>query len=157
MIVYIAQPVCFFVAVWILHLCQLASKNGRKLWGERIQAKVKALHPNVLYVHCRSLALNLAISSVCTSVASIRNLFDRLNSLTWFSSASAKRKEIFLEIDTGTEDNELVDILTASEDENDEMSKSAAVIRKGAMFQSFVPLVGLLGLVPSLLCWPSIQ
>ena len=123
------------------------------------QAKVKDFYPNATYVHCRSHVLKLAISSGCTAVASIRNLFDSNNKLTWFLSGSAKRKEIFLETNTNTEDKELLDILTASDDESDEMSESVAAIRepRRTLYQSFVPLAGLLGCVPFLLCWPSTQ
>ena len=60
-----------------------SSNNG-------VQAKVKVLYPNATYVHCRSHVLNLAISSGCTAVASIRNLFDSIHKLTWFLSGSAK-------------------------------------------------------------------
>lgn len=69
------------------------------------------------YIHCRSHILNLTISSGCTAVMSIRNLFDNVNKLTWFLSGSAKRKEIFLEIAVDIEDD-LLDILTAEEDDD---------------------------------------
>lgn len=63
-----------------------SSKNG-------VQSKIAAQYPNATYVHCRSHVLNLAISSGCTAVMSIRNLFDNVNKLTWFLSGSAKRKK----------------------------------------------------------------
>ena len=61
-----------------------------------IQAKVHALYPNVIYVHCRSHVLNLAVSSSCCGVSSIRNLFTNVIKLIWFLGASAKRKAIFM-------------------------------------------------------------
>ena len=42
------------------------SRNG-------VQAKVREKYPNVTYVHCRSRVLNLAVSSGCNNVSSIRN------------------------------------------------------------------------------------
>ena len=67
-----------------------SSKNG-------VQTNVAALYPNETYVHCHSHILNLAISSECKAVTSIRNLFDSVNKLTLFLSGSAKRKEIFMQ------------------------------------------------------------
>ena len=63
-----------------------SSKNG-------VQGKIAAQYPNATYVHCHSHFLNLAISSGCTAVTSIHNLFDNVNKLTWFLSGSAKRKD----------------------------------------------------------------
>ena len=76
------------------------SKNG-------VQAKI----PNATYVHCQSHVLNLAISSSCTSVPSICNLFTQVHVLTWFLTGSAKRKEIFLEIAScnNSKDQQLLD------------------------------------------------
>ena len=50
-----------------------SSKNG-------VQAKVKEKCPNATYVHCRSHVLNLAVSSGCNNVPSIRNLLTVLRS-----------------------------------------------------------------------------
>ena len=52
-----------------------SSKNG-------VQAKVREKYPNATYIHCRSHVLNLAISSGCKNVPSIRNLFDSVEKLT---------------------------------------------------------------------------
>ena len=82
-------------------------------------------------MHCCSHVLNLAISSGCTGVPSIRNLFDSIHKLTWFLSGSAKQKEILLETDTGTEGKDLLDVLTVSSDEADCISESTAAIKKG--------------------------
>lgn len=61
--------------------------------------------------------MNLAISSGCKNVPSIRNLFDSIEKLTWFIGGSAKRKEIFLEIAYGERDDEhLLDLLTETGD-----------------------------------------
>ena len=49
-----------------------------------VQAKIAKVFPNATYVHCRSHVLNLAISSSCTSVPSICNLFTQVHALTWF-------------------------------------------------------------------------
>jgi hypothetical protein len=73
------------------------------------------------------------ISSGCTAVVSIRNLFDNVNKLTWFLSGSAKRKEIFLQI-AADADDDLLDILTVEED--DDLAESVTAIKKGAKRKS---------------------
>ena len=119
-----------------------SSKNG-------VQSKITAQYPNATYVHCRSHVLNLAISSGCTAVTSIRNLFDSVNKLTWFLSGSAKRKGIFLGIAAGTEDD-LLDVLTAEED--DDLVESITAIKKESLSQSFALLVGVPEYIHFLLC-----
>ena len=68
-----------------------SSKNG-------VETRVPAQYPNATYVHCRSHVLNLAISSGCKSVPSIRNLFDNVGELTWFWLAVLKGKKYFLKL-----------------------------------------------------------
>ena len=100
------------------------SKNG-------VQAHIRRKYPNVEYVHCRSHVLNLAISTGCTSVPPIRNLFDSVERLTWFLSGSAKRKAMFLEVSAAHKyDSQLIELLTdpaLSDDDNlSESTKSIA-------------------------------
>lgn len=98
-----------------------SSKNG-------VQAKVKEVCPNATYVHCRSHVLNLAVSSGCQSVPSIRNLFDSVEKLTWFLSGSAKRKATFLEVAScESGEQQLLELLT----EDDIASESARAIKEG--------------------------
>ena len=103
-----------------------SEKNG-------VQAKGKEKYPNVTYVHCCSHVLNLAISSGCSSVASIRNLFDSVQKLTWFMGGSAKMKEIFPGVSCSLKDDQtLLKLLTEVESvEPDEMSESAKAIKEG--------------------------
>ena len=102
-----------------------SSRNG-------VQAKIAVKYPNATYVHCRSHVLNLAISSSCTDVPSIRNLFDDVGKLTWFLSGSAKRKEIFLEVASDDQDEELLDSLILADEDDDQLSGSMAEIEAGA-------------------------
>jgi hypothetical protein len=102
-----------------------SSRNG-------VQAKIAEKYPNATYVHCRSHVLNLAISSSCTSVPSIRNLFDDVSKLTWFLSGSAKRKEIFLEVASDDQDEELLDSLMVADEDDDQLSGSMAEIEAGS-------------------------
>ena len=65
-----------------------SDKNG-------VQAKIRVKYPNATYVHCCSHVLNLAVSSGCKNVPSIRNLFNSVEKLTWFSSKVAKGRSVF--------------------------------------------------------------
>ena len=77
----IADALLFTLQTWGLNLSfqvgqgydgaavMSSSKNG-------VQAKIAEKYPHAKYIHCRSHVLNLAISNSCTSVPSIRNLFD---------------------------------------------------------------------------------
>ena len=87
------------------------------------------MFPNATYVHCRSHILILAISSSCTSVPSIFNLFTLVHALTWFLTGSVKRKEILLEIAScnNSKDQQLFDFLKIG-DEDDEFDESMVVI-----------------------------
>lgn len=98
-----------------------------------VQAKIAEKYPHAVYVYCRSHVLNLAISSSCTSVPSIRNLFDDVQQVTWFLSGSAKRKEIFLEVASSDQDKELLDLLILEElDDNYKFSESLTEIEAGS-------------------------
>ncbi|VDI41134.1 Hypothetical predicted protein [Mytilus galloprovincialis] len=46
------------------------------------------------FVHCRSHCLNLVVVNSCQSVAVVRNFMAILGKITWFISASSKRKNI---------------------------------------------------------------
>ncbi|CAC5381162.1 unnamed protein product [Mytilus coruscus] len=46
------------------------------------------------FVHCRSYCLNLVVVNSCLSVAVVRNFMAILGKITWFISASSKRKNI---------------------------------------------------------------
>ena len=101
------------------------SRNG-------VQAKVREKYPNVTYVHCRSHVLNLAVSSGCNNVPSIRNLFDSVQKLTWFLGGSAKRKAIFVEVASTRRDDQkaLLDLLTET-DCTEKVSESAQALKEG--------------------------
>ena len=60
---------------------------------------------------------------------SIRNLFDNVNKLTWFLSDSAK---ILLEITADTDDD-LLDLLTAEEDDDLGESFTGIKVLKGGL------------------------
>ena len=111
-----------------------ASRNG-------VQAKIAEKHPHATYIHCRSHVLNLAISSSCTSVPSIRNIFDHVHKLTWFLSGSAKRKEIFLEVASNVasnnHDQELLDSLMIEEDLSESMAEIEAGSRRHHVPKSY--------------------
>lgn len=67
-----------------------------------VQGIIQRQYTNAVFVHCRSHVMALAISSGCSgckSVPQMRNLFDQVEKITWFLSGSAKRKEIFREVD----------------------------------------------------------
>ena len=53
------------------------SKNG-------LQKKVPDVYPNVIYAHCHSHVLNLALAGACTGIDSIRDLFDDVAKITIF-------------------------------------------------------------------------
>ena len=98
-----------------------SSRNG-------VQAKIAQKCPHATYIHCRSHVLSLAISSSCTSVPCIRNIFGDVQKLTWFLSGSAKRKEIFLEVASNNCDQELLEFLMSQEN----LSESTAEIEAGS-------------------------
>ena len=101
------------------------SRNG-------VQAKVREKYPNVTYVHCCSHVLNLAVSSGCNNVPSIRNLFDSFQKLTWFLGGSAKRKAIFVEVASTCRDDQkaLLDLLTET-DCTEKVSESTQALKEG--------------------------
>jgi len=84
-------------------------------------ATIAKVLPNTTYVHCRPHVFNLAISSSCTSVPSICNLFTKVHALTWFLTGSAKRKEIFLEISSwnNSKDEQLLDFLKIGDEDGE--------------------------------------
>ena len=63
-----------------------------------VQARITSKLPKAkFFVHCRSHCLNLAIVASCRKVSEIRNFMDTFKSITFFFSASPKRKGILSE------------------------------------------------------------
>ena len=63
-----------------------------------VQARITSKLPKAkFFVHCRSHCLNLAIVASCSKVPEIRNFMDTFKSITFFFSASPKRKGILSE------------------------------------------------------------
>ena len=62
----------------------------------------------------------MAIAGACRDVESIRDLFGNVGKITSFLADGAKRKEIFKEIVANEGDNELFNLLTESEKDNDD-------------------------------------
>ena len=60
-----------------------------------VQARIKQLNPNTVYVHCRNHVLNLAICHTCR-VPQIRNTYASLGEILYFICVSPKRFDIFL-------------------------------------------------------------
>ena len=60
----------------------------------RVQARLREIQPRATYVHCRSHQLNLVLVNSCQKVPAVRNLMDSVGRMTWFVTASAKRKAI---------------------------------------------------------------
>ena len=87
-----------------------------------VQAKIAAEYPNATYVHCRSNVLSLALSSSCKNVKVIQNLFDNVGRITWFLGGSVKRKQILLEETGGDAEDDLMELLRASEESNEALS-----------------------------------
>ena len=59
-----------------------------------VQARLREIQPRATYVHCRSHQLNLVLVNSCQKVPAVRNLMDSVGRMTWFVTASAKRKAI---------------------------------------------------------------
>ena len=130
----IANALLSTVEGWGLHMSTLvaqgydgatvmtSSKNG-------VQAKVNEKYPNVTYMHCHSHVLILAVSSGCSSVPPVRNLFDSVEKLSWFLGGSAKRKEFFLKVASSCSgDHHLLNWLTS---DAGELSESVEAIKEG--------------------------
>ena len=84
-------------------------------------------------MHCRSHCLNLAIVASCSKVPEIRNFMDTFKSITFFFSASPKRKGILSEklsesagndlladssLSAGTEDDQCEDVIALRANKN---------------------------------------
>ncbi len=61
-----------------------------------VQARISALNPDAVFIHCRNHCLNLALIHSCT-VPSIRNMYNTLEEMLKFITASAKRQAIYLQ------------------------------------------------------------
>lgn len=101
-----------------------------------VQAKIRQHCKNAVYVHCRSHVLALALAAGCRNIPPIRNMFDKVEKLTWFLSGSAKRKEIFLEVDkelSKETDDHLKELLIPDPDdkENKEWESSNIALKQG--------------------------
>lgn len=130
------------LSAWGLDLSNLVAQgyDGASVMSSGkagVQAKIKEVCPKATYVHCGSHVLSLAISSSCKSVPSIRNLYDSISKLTWFLGASAKRKEIFKNSALLKLDDELLELLTATENAG-ELQEFMCAIQRGSKKQ-FVP------------------
>ena len=59
-----------------------------------VQARIRALAPRALYVHCNSHVLNLSIASSC-QIQAIKNMIDTTNETFKFFSLFSKTSTIF--------------------------------------------------------------
>ena len=146
---------------WGLNMSDLIAQgyDGASVMSGSRNAKVREKYPNVTYVHCRSHVLNLAVSSGCNYVPSIRNLFDSVQKLTWFLGGSAKRKAIFVKVASTRKDDQktLLDLLTET-DCTENISESAQALKVGgkkALCPSSVLPTGPLALVHCQHCLAS--
>jgi len=74
-----------------------------------VQARITAKLPKVRYfVHCRSHCFNLVIVVSCSKVPSVRNFMDTFKAITFFFTASPKRKGILSEILSERAGNDLL-------------------------------------------------
>ena len=84
-----------------------ASTMSGQLSG--VQARITAKLPKAKYfVHCRSHCLNLVIVASCSKVPSVRNFMDTFKAITFFFSASSKRKGILCGILSERAGNDLL-------------------------------------------------
>ena len=99
-----------------------------------VQARITSKLPKAkFFVHCRSHCLNLAIVASCSKVPEIRNFMDTFKSITFFFSASPKRKGILSEklsesagndlladsgLSAGTEDDQCEDVIALRANKN---------------------------------------
>ena len=84
-----------------------ASTMNGQLSG--VQARITAKLSKARYfVHYRSHCLNLVIVASCSKVPSVRNFMDTFKAITFFSSASPKRKGILAEILSERAGNDLL-------------------------------------------------
>ena len=90
-----------------------ASNMSGKVSG--VCSRIQQIQPLASYHHCRGHVLNLVLSSTCSNVPEIRNLFC---SISWFMGASAKRKAI-LKRYTVSED---ISDLVVDDADSDELS-----------------------------------
>ena len=59
-----------------------------------VQARIRALAPLALYVHCNSHVLNLSIALSC-QIQAIKNMIDTINETFKFFHFSPKRRRFF--------------------------------------------------------------
>ncbi|XP_068762515.1 zinc finger MYM-type protein 1-like [Montipora capricornis] len=99
-----------------------------------VQARITSKLPKAkFFVHCRSHCLNLTIVASCSKVPEIRNFMDTFKSITFFFSASPKRKGILSEklsesagndlladsgLSAGTEDDQFEDVIALRANKN---------------------------------------
>ncbi len=86
---------------WGLHMKYLVGQGYDGAGNMRgpckgVQARISALHPDAVYVHCRNHSLNLALVHSC-SVPCIRNMYNTVEEVLKFLTASPKRQAIYME------------------------------------------------------------
>ena len=73
------------------------------------------------YVHCRSHQLNLVLVNSCQKVPAVRNLMDSVGRMTWFVTASAKRKAILKRCLSGDKEGLINQLVSEGEKVNNEL------------------------------------
>lgn len=131
-------------------------------WCRRYELtyNIAAENQNATYVHFRSHVLSLALSSSCKNVKVIQNLFAKVGRVTWFLGGGAKRKQILLEATGRDAYDGLMELLKASEENNEALSASFDAMQRGSnastVLDKVVQPAGLPELQLSQLCYRSI-
>ena len=86
-----------------------------------MQARLREIQPRATYVHCRSHQLNLVLVNSCQKVPAVRNLMDSVGRMTWFVTASAKRKAILKRCLSGDKEGLINQLVSEGEKVNNEL------------------------------------
>ena len=86
-----------------------------------VQARLREIQPRATYVHCRSHQLNLVLVNSCQKVPAVRNLMDSVGRMTWFVTASAKRKAILKRCLSGDKEGLINQLVSEGEKVNNEL------------------------------------
>ena len=86
-----------------------------------VQARLREIQPLATYVHCRSHQLNLVLVNSCQKVPAVRNLMDSVGRMTWFVTASAKRKAILKRCLSGDKEGLINQLVSEGEKVNNEL------------------------------------
>ena len=86
-----------------------------------VQARLREIQPRATYVHCRSHQLNLVLGNSCQKVPAVRNLMDSVGRMTWFVTASAKRKAILKRFLSGDKEGLINQFISEGEKVNNEL------------------------------------